>query len=136
MANCAVFSALDGTGAYHAVHMVEEDREKTAFACHKGTFQFKRLAFGLCNAPATFSRLVMKALSGLDRKYYAPFLDDVAVFSKNVNDHMEHLFNVLNAQRKAGLTLQPSSPWLLYPIKRFHTSVTRTRTITYTCQRS
>ena len=103
-----IFSALDGTGAYHAVHMEDDDREKTAFACHRGTFHFKRLAFGLCNAPATFSRLVMKALSGLDKRYYAPFLDDVAVFSHSMEEHMEHLFQVLNAQRKAGLTLQPA----------------------------
>ena len=108
MSGCKVFSALDGTGAYHAVHMEDHDREKTAFACHKGTFQFKRLAFGLCNAPATFSRLVMKALSGLDKRFYAPFLDDVAVFSHSIDEHMEHLFSVLNAQRKAGLTLQPA----------------------------
>ena len=108
MSGCKVFSALDGTGAYHAVHMEDHAREKTAFACHKGTFQFKRLAFGLCNAPATFSRLVMKALSGLDKRFYAPFLDDVAVFSHSIDEHMEHLFSVLNAQRKAGLTLQPA----------------------------
>ena len=50
----------------------------------------------------------MKALSGLDKRYYAQFLDDVAVFSRSIDEHMEHLFNVLNAQRKAGLTLQPT----------------------------
>ena len=108
MANCNVFSALDGTGAYHAVHIDEQDREKTAFACHKGTFHFKRMPFGLCNAPATFSRLIMKALMGLDKKYYAPFLDDVAIFSKSFNHHMKHLWNVLNAQRQAGMTLNPA----------------------------
>ena len=107
MAKCSVFSALDGTGAYHAVHIDEADREKTAFSCHSGTYHFKRLPFGLCNAPATFSRLVMKALMGLDRKYYAPFLDDVAIFSKSNTEHLEHLCKVLNAQRNAGLTLQP-----------------------------
>ena len=50
----------------------------------------------------------MKALSGLDKRFYAPFLDDVAVFSHSIDEHMEHLFSVLNAQRKAGLTLQPA----------------------------
>ena len=107
MSDCKIFSALDGTGAYHSVHIDEKDREKTAFTCHLGTFQFKRMPFGLCNAPATFSRLIMKALTGLDKKYYAPFLDDVAIFSKSFDDHIEHLFNVLNAQRKAGMTLNP-----------------------------
>ena len=108
MSNCRVFSALDGTGAYHAVHIDEADREKTAFACHRGTFQFKRMPFGLCNAPATFSRLIMKALMGLDKKYYAPFLDDVAIFSNSFEDHLMHLCNVLSAQQAAGMTLQPA----------------------------
>ena len=108
MSNCKVFSALDGTSAYHAGHMEEQDKEKTPFVYYKGTFQFKSLAFGLCNTPATFSHLVMKALSGLDKRYYMPFLDDYANFSRSVNEHMKHLFNVLNAQRKAGLTLQPA----------------------------
>ena len=49
----------------------------------------------------------MKALMGLDKKFYAPFLDDVAIFSQTFDKHVEHLYQVLSAQRQAGMTLQP-----------------------------
>ena len=57
-----VFSALDGAGAFHAVPVRRADREKTAFSSPFGQYQFVKMPFGLANAPATYSRLVAKAL--------------------------------------------------------------------------
>ena len=107
MANCKIFSAMDGTGAYHVVKINPEHREKTAFSCHRGQFQFKRLPFGLCNAPSTYARLVNKVLEGLDRKYVANYLDDTCIFSRNLEEHLDQMEKVFNAHRDAGLKLAP-----------------------------
>ena len=107
MSNCKVFSAMDGTGAYHVVSVNPDHRDKTAFSCHRGQFQLKRLPFGLCNAPSTYSRLVNKVLEGLDRKYVANYLDDTCIFSKNLDEHFEQLERMFNAHRDAGLKLAP-----------------------------
>ena len=107
MANCRIFSGMDGTGAYHVVKVNPEHREKTAFSCHRGQFQFKRLPFGLCNAPSTYARLVNKVLEGLDRKYVANYLDDTCIFSRNLDEHFDQMEKVFNAHRDAGLKLSP-----------------------------
>ena len=107
MANSKVFSALDGTGAYHVVKINPDDQEKTAFSCHRGQFKFKRMPFGLTNAPATYSRLVQKVLEGLDQTYLTAFLDDISCFTPTLSEHFSTLKSLFRAQRRAGLTLQP-----------------------------
>jgi hypothetical protein len=53
------YSTLDGAGAYHVVPIKKQDREKTTFGTPWGTYQFRRMPFGLCNAPASYCRLIM-----------------------------------------------------------------------------
>ena len=65
LAGSRIFSALDGAGAFHVVPVSRADREKTAFSSPFGQYQFARMPFGLANAPATYSRLVAKALRHL-----------------------------------------------------------------------
>ena len=64
-------------------------------------------AFGLRNAPATFSRLVLKLLQGMDN-YAGAYLDDIISFSGSWKDHVHHLGSVLTRVRNANLTLSPS----------------------------
>ncbi len=108
LAHSRIYSALDGTGAYHVVPVREEDREKTAFSTPWGLYQFKKMAFGLCNAPATYSRLVQRVLEGIPLSVAIPYLDDTAVHSRTLPDHLHGLDLVLGAHARAGLTLQPS----------------------------
>jgi hypothetical protein len=68
----SVFSGVDGAGAYHCVGVHKADRPKTAFYTPFGLWQFKRLPFGLCNAPATYSCLVQMVLEGIFYKEALP----------------------------------------------------------------
>ena len=102
------FSGLDASGAFHVVPLEEDSREKTAFATPFGSFQFKRLPFGLANGPATYARLVKLVLQGIPTSVALPYLDDVIVHSPNVLQHFQDLGQVFASYRKAGLKLQPA----------------------------
>ena len=73
------FSTLDLVSGYWQAEILESDRPKTAFYCHKGLFQFKVLPFGLCNAPAVFERLMELVLHGLTWEKCLCYLDDVII---------------------------------------------------------
>ena len=81
-------------------------REKPAFVTHCGLHEFVRMPFGLCNAPATFQRLMQVVLAGLEWKCCFVYLDDNLVCSKSFGKHMEHLRLVFERLRQAGLTLK------------------------------
>ena len=89
------------------------DAPKTTFLTRRGSFQFRVLPFGLCNAPATFERLMDLALSRLHYEVLLVYLDDIIVFSSDLEEHfrrMELLFQRLAAAR---LKLKPSKCHLL-----------------------
>jgi hypothetical protein len=108
LANSKVFSSLDAAGAFHACEIETEDREKTAFHTPWGLYQFKSMPFGLCNAPATYSRLVSRVLEDIPTSVALPYLDDICVHSKDTEGHLQALRDVFEAHRKAGLKLQPA----------------------------
>ena len=107
-----VFSALDGAGAFHAVPVRCADREKTAFSSPFGQYQFVKMPFGLANAPATYSRLVAKALRHLPFSEVLCYLDDTAVHSADAWGHLRILRKVLAAFRAAGLQISPEKAQL------------------------
>ena len=63
------FTTLDLGSAFWQVPLRKKDREKTGFACELGLYQWKRMPFGLCNATATFLRLMAQALTRVTKKY-------------------------------------------------------------------
>src|SRR6478672_9711150 len=75
------FTGLDLMSGYWQIEVDPADREKTAFSTFQGIFQFKRLPFGLTNAPATFQRLMDLVLAGLKWQYCLEYLDDIIVFA-------------------------------------------------------
>jgi hypothetical protein len=103
-----IFSSVDGSGAFHVVDLEEDAKPKTAFATPWGLYQFKRMPFGLCNAPATYSRLMRIVLQHIPADQALSYLDDTLVHSPDLQRHHEYLRNVLEAHRAAGLKLQPS----------------------------
>ncbi len=101
------FSSLDLASGYWQVEMVPNDRLKTAFITQFGIYQFKVMPFGLCNAPATFQRLMDEVLRDLLWKFVMVYLDDVIVYSETFEDHLEHLNEVFDRLEVAGLKLNP-----------------------------
>lgn len=103
----AWYSTLDLASGYWQVQMEAADREKTAFTTPFGLFEWERMPFGLCNAPATFQRLMQRCLSGQLVDSTLVYLDDVLVFSQDFPTHLYHLEQVFQAMEKYGLKLRP-----------------------------
>ena len=93
--------------------MDENDKQKTAFATHRGLFQFKVMPFGLCNSPATFERLMELALSGVLFEWCLVYIDDSICFKKMEEEALYNLRVVLLKFRDANLKLK-SSKCLLF----------------------
>ena len=100
------FTTLDLKSGYWQVPIKEEDKEKTAFRTSSGQlYEFNQLPFGLCNAPATFSRLMDRTLAGLAWNICLYYLDDIIVFSATWKEHLERLRAVFERLRQANLKL-------------------------------
>ena len=84
------------------------DKEKTAFCTPEGLFEFTVMPFGLCNAPATFQRLMDMILAGLQWNRCLVYLDDVIIIGRTFLDNLTNLSMVFERIRQAGLKLQPS----------------------------
>ena len=106
------FSTLDLASGYWQVKVHPDAREKTAFITHQGLYEFNVMPFGLRNAPAVFQRLMQSVLAGLNPPagpdFVSVYLDDVIVFSRTLDDHLQHLSLVINRLSQAGLKLKPS----------------------------
>lgn len=99
------FSSLDLRSGYWQIPMHEVDKEKTAFSTPDGLYEFNVMPFGLCNAPATFERMIDTVLRGLKWKTCLCYLDDIVVFSSTFTDHLQRLDEVLTCLSNAGLQI-------------------------------
>jgi hypothetical protein len=107
LSDAKIFSTLDGSGAFHVIPIKKGDRKKTAFSTPFGLFQYKRMPFGLCNGPASYSRLVQLVLQDIPLSTALPYLDDIIILSRTVDEHFANLEKIFKVHRKAGLKLQP-----------------------------
>jgi len=107
MASANLFSTFDLRSSYHQVEVAPQDRDKTTFICPRGMYRYKTMPFGLCNAGATFQRLMDVVMSGLHFDVCLVYLDDVILFSSSTEEHLERLVRILDRFRSAGLKLKP-----------------------------
>ena len=101
------FSCLDLNSGYWQIEVDENDKCKTAFSTRQGLFEFNLMPFGLCNAPATFERLMETVLAGLNWQICLVYLDDIIVTGKTFEDMVKNLDSVLSRLTAAGLRLKP-----------------------------
>ena len=108
VAGSTIFSTLDITSAYHQIPVRQEDIAKTAFCSKYGLWEFINMPFGLCNATATFQRMLELALRGLQWTSCLIYLDDVIIFGSSFGTHLTRLQAVLDQISAAKLKLSPS----------------------------
>ncbi|CAL9029774.1 unnamed protein product [Prunus brigantina] len=101
----AYYCFLDGFSSYNQIPIAPEDQEKTTFTCPFGTFAYRRMPFGLCNAPATFQRCMMAIFSDMVERFMEVFMDDFSVFGSSFDDCLHHLSLVLKRCQETNLIL-------------------------------
>ena len=96
---------LDGYSRYNQIAIAPEDQEKTTFTCPFGTFAFRRMPFGLCNAPGTFQRCMMSIFSDLAEEVMEIFMDDFIVYGSSFEQCLHNLGTVLQRCKDKNLAL-------------------------------
>ena len=99
------FCFLDGYSGYNQISIAPEDQEKTTFTCPFGTFAFRRMPFGLCNAPATFQRCMMSIFSDLAEEVMEIFMDDFIVYGSSFENYLHNLGTILHRFHDKNLAL-------------------------------
>ena len=102
-----VFSTIDLRSGYYHIGLSESAKPKTAFVISNvGKCQFNRIPFGLAQAPAYFMKLINIVRTGID--FAMGYLDDIIIFSRTEEEHLEHLRIIFERLRQAGLKLKMS----------------------------
>ncbi|KAH9752666.1 hypothetical protein KPL71_014787 [Citrus sinensis] len=96
---------LDGYSGYNQIPITPKYQEKTTFTCPFGTFAYKRMPFGLCNAPATFQRCMLNIFSDMFERFLEVFMDDFSVFGDSFDQCLHHLTLVLQRCIEKNLVL-------------------------------
>ena len=105
----AYFSTFDLTSGFWQVPMAEESKQFTAFTLGSmGLFECNRMPFSLCNTPATFQRLMQNCLGELNLTYCLIYLDDVIVYSKTPEEHLQRMRVIFDCLCEHGLKLKPT----------------------------
>ncbi|GKE16624.1 putative reverse transcriptase domain-containing protein [Tanacetum coccineum] len=99
----SVYSKIDLRSGYHQLRVREEDIPKTAFKTRYGHYKFQVMPFGLTNAPAVFMDLMNRVCKPYLDKFMIVFIDDILIYSKNKQEHEEHLKLILELLKKEQL---------------------------------
>ncbi|GKE35545.1 reverse transcriptase domain-containing protein [Tanacetum coccineum] len=96
---------LDGFSGYFQIPIDPQDQEKTTFTCPYGTFSYRRMPFGLCNAPGTFQRCMMAIFHDKIEETMEVFMDDFSVFEDSFSSHLSNLDKMLKRCEDTNLVL-------------------------------
>ncbi len=99
------FSFLDGYSGYNQIQIAPEDQEKTTFTCPWGTYAYKVLPFGLCNAPATFQRVVLGIFADLIHDCVEVYMNDFTMYGNTFEEDLNNLDKVLIQCQETNLSL-------------------------------
>ena len=116
LARHSYYCFLDGYSGYNQIAIALEDQEKSTFTCPYGTFAFRRMPFGLCNASATFQRCMMSIFYDLVEEVMEIFMDDFSIYGSIFEDCLKNLETVLQRCQDNNLALN----W-----EKFHFMVTK-----------
>ncbi|XP_048446064.1 uncharacterized protein LOC125479942, partial [Pyrus x bretschneideri] len=105
LAGHSFYCFLDGYSGYNQIVIAPNDQEKTTFTCPFGTFAYRRMPFGLCNAPATFQRCMISIFSDYVEKIIEVFMDDFSVFGDSFDDCLHNLTLILKRCVETNLVL-------------------------------
>ena len=96
---------LDGLSGFYQIPIAPEDQAKTTSTCPFGTFAYRRMPFGLCNAPATFQRCMLSVFSDMVTKFVEVFMDDFSLFGDSFDECLHRLDLGLKRCIECNLTL-------------------------------
>ena len=103
-----VFTLLDLKSGYWQIRLRDEDKAKTAFTTRQGHFQWKVMPMGLCNAPATFQSMMNELLKEHLDKRAMVYLDDVIIYSKSQEQHVDDVKTILKILDDGGFAVAPN----------------------------
>ena len=107
LAHAEIFTALDLRGAYNLIRMKKGEEWKTAFRTRYGHYEYTVMPFGLTNAPATCQALINNVLREHLDIFVIAYLDDILIYSKNEEEHKEHVHKVLTLLQRHALAVDP-----------------------------
>ncbi|CAN6579362.1 unnamed protein product [Malus baccata var. baccata] len=105
LAGHSFYCFLDGYSGYNQIVIAPDDQEKTTFTCPFGTFAYRRMPFGLCNAPATFQRCMVSIFSDYVERIIEIFMDDFSVFGNSFDNCLDNLTLILKRCVETNLVL-------------------------------
>ncbi len=109
LGNARYFTTLDMGSAFWQIKVDKSSVERTAFVTHEGLYEWLRMPFGLCNAPARFQRMMRQALAPILNAYgnlVLCYIDDILIATQTIDEHLIRLCEVFNCLRNAGLKLK------------------------------